>query len=134
LLRDWKDKAMRNLFEKKLEKQRLEVGHRVYLSGGYNMKPAWLGDSDGYSGEVIAFIPGKNEKSAAVVNLDSPIQVEKVRGNIVVLELRFAGEEWSESEVVNVELCDFMPEAKRWQDRRQGLWVESHADYKIINP
>ena len=125
---------MWSLFKKKPEKQRLEVGHRVYLSGGYDMKPAWLGDGERYSGEVIAFIPGQNEKPAAVVKVDSPIEAEGVRGNIVVLELRYVGAEWNESETVHVELCDFMPETKRWQDRRQGSWVESHANYKIINP
>ncbi len=126
--------SMWNQFEKKSKKQRLEVRNRVYLSGGYSVNAVWLGGGEGYSGEVIAFIPGKNEKSAAVVKVDSPIEANEMSGNIVVLELRFVGADWSESEVVNVELCDFMPEAKRWQDRKQGLWVESHADYKIINP
>jgi len=51
-----------------------------------------------------------------------------------VLELRYVGAEWNESEIVHVELCSLMPEAKSWQDRRRGVWVESHANYKIINP
>lgn len=123
---------MLNLFKKKPEKRRLEVGHRVHLAGGYDVKPSWLAEGVGYDGEVIAFIPGQNEKPAAVVKVDSPIEVKGVRGNIVVLELRYVGADWDESETVHIELCDFMPEAKRWQDRRQGLWVESHANYKII--
>ena len=98
------------------------------------MKPAWLGDVEGYLGEVIAFIPGQNEKPAAVVKVESLIEAEGVRGNIVVLELRYVGAEWNESETVHVELCNLTPEAKSWQDRRRGVWVESHANYKIINP
>ena len=125
---------MWNLLKKKPATQRLEVGHRVYLSGGYDRTPTWLGDGEGYFGEVIAFIPGQNEKPAAVVKVDSSIEAEGVRGNIVVLELRYVGAEWNEGEAVHVELCTQMPEAESWQDRRRGVWVESHANYKIINP
>ena len=83
---------------------------------------------------MIAFIPGQNEKPAAVVKVDSPIEAKGVQGNIVVLELRYVGAEWNEGEAVHVELCTLMPEAISWQDRRRGVWVESHANYKIINP
>jgi hypothetical protein len=33
---------------------------------------------------------------------------------------------------VHVELCDFQPEAKAWQHRKRGKWVESHASYKKL--
>jgi hypothetical protein len=28
---------------------------------------------------------------------------------------------------------DFRPERKRWQERRQGAWVESHATYDYLD-
>jgi hypothetical protein len=122
---------MFNLFKSQPKNQNLEIGQRIYISGGYDMKPEWLGENDGYYGEVIAFIPGQNKTLAAVIKVDSPIKVKGVSGDIVVLELRYAGAEWKQSEIVHVELCDFIPEAKRWQDRKQGLWVESHARYEV---
>ena len=122
---------MFNLFKRESKNKHLEVGHYIYLSGGYDMKPEWLGENGGYYGKVIAFIPGQNKTLAAVVKLDSPIEVKELSGDIVVLELRYAGAEWKQSENVHVELCNFMPEAKCWQDRKQGLWVESHARYDV---
>jgi hypothetical protein len=34
---------------------------------------------------------------------------------------------------VHIELCDFVPEAKPWDDRRRGVWVESHATYERVD-
>jgi hypothetical protein len=55
------------------------------------------------------------------------IQVDVATGKIVVLDLRYSDSKWTEENVVQVELCDFIPEAKPWQSRRQGKWVESNA-------
>jgi hypothetical protein len=108
----------------------LELGSRVKLSGGYDFEPTWLSGRASVTGEVAAFIPGQNDMPAAVIKLDAPITADGVTGDILVLELRYVGAVWDASGVVHVELCDFSPEAKRWQDRRQGKWVESHASYK----
>jgi hypothetical protein len=114
-----------------MEKE-LEVGNRVKLSGGYDYEPRWLSGAQFYLGSVTAFIPGQNQESAAVVALDAPIDIEGVVGNTVVLELRYVGQEWAESGTVHVELCDFEPEPKRWQERQQGKWVESNATYERV--
>jgi hypothetical protein len=53
-------------------------------------------------------------------------------GEFLVLEGRYAGQKWTDSGVVHVELCDFEPERKKWQDRKQGKWVESHAWYQRV--
>jgi hypothetical protein len=108
----------------------LTAGDRVRLFGGYDMQPTWLGDADHYMGTVESFIPGQNESPAAIVRLDRPITVEGVSGEVVVLELRYVGSEWSEGGTVHVELCDFVPEPKSWPQRRQGKWVESNASYE----
>ncbi len=43
--------------------RRLRVGDRVVVYGGYDMDPAWLAASpNGYSGEVVEFVPGQNSE------------------------------------------------------------------------
>ena len=91
------------------------------------MEPSWLHGESAYTGAVRSFIPGQNTTPAAVVELEHMIEVDATMGQIVVLELRYANCDWTEENVVQVELCDFVPEAKPWQFRRQGKWVESNA-------
>lgn len=106
---------------------KLTAGDRVRLSGGYDMEPRWLQGKSSYTGTVCSFIPGQNSAPAAVVELEHMIQVGDAVGQTVVLDLRYSNAEWTEENVVQVELCDFIPEAKPWQSRRQGKWVESNA-------
>jgi len=51
----------------------LEEGDRVFVSGGYDMEPSWLGGWDGFSGTIERFIPGQNQEPAAVVRTDDPV-------------------------------------------------------------
>jgi hypothetical protein len=110
----------------------LQVGDRVQLSGGYDAGSTWLGEKEAVYGTVAKLIPGQNTQPAALIKLDEPLMAEGVTGEVIVLELRYVGVEWGPTETVHVELCDFEPEEKRWQDRRQGKWVESHATYKRL--
>jgi len=110
----------------------LPVGTRVKLSGGYDAGSTWLGEKQEVYGTLAKFIPGQNDPPAALIKLDEPLAADGVTGEFIVLELRYVGAEWKPTETVHVELCDFEPEEKRWQDRRQGKWVESHATYKRI--
>ena len=96
------------------------VGDRVRISGGYDVEPVWLHGELFYTGTICSFIPGQNSTPALVVELDHPIKVDAVTGRTVVLELRYEDAVWTEENVVHVELCDFVPEAKPWQHRRQG--------------
>ena len=108
----------------------LLAGDSIDLSGGYDYEPAWLGERSSLKGKVASFIPGQNDVPAAVIALDEPLIVDGLTGRTVVLEQRYEGATWALAGVVHVELCDFMPEPRRWQDRRQGKWVESHAQYQ----
>lgn len=110
----------------------LQAGDRVRLSGGYDWEPRWLSGRSQVDGHVAGFVPGQNDRPAALVKLDEPITVDGVTGSVVVLELRFAGTRWSGRGTVHVELCDFDPEPVRWQDRDRGKWVESHATYERL--
>lgn len=112
--------------------EKLNIGDRVQIGGGYDMHPQWLGGRQHYSGTLRKYIPGQNESPAAVIELDESVSFEEVTGNILILELRYAGATWKEKETVHVELCDFVPENKTWHDRKRGKWVESHATYKKL--
>jgi hypothetical protein len=107
----------------------LVLADRLRLSGGYDYEPRWLPHDQNYMGPVVAFIPGQNSDPAVVVKLDKPITVDGITGEVLVLELRYAGASWKETETVHVELCPFFPESKSWQLREKGKWVESHATY-----
>ena len=126
------------------EGRQLAVGDRITVFGGYDMNPEWLAvSSTGYPGRVQAFVPGQNDRLAAVVELDSElvlangagaIRGQLVRGRFLVLELGHVGTTWSTREPrIHVELCEDAPPAVRWQDRARGAWVESHATYRTIN-
>lgn len=110
----------------------LAVGDRIRVGGGYDAGSTWLPQGASRDGTLVQFIPGQNEAPAAVVQLDLPITAEGVTGDTLVLELRYVGATWGRTETVHVELCDFTPEPKRWQERRQGKWVESHATYERL--
>jgi hypothetical protein len=96
------------------------------------MEPSWLGGRDGFSGTIEQFIPGRNQQPAAVVRTDEPVSANGVTGSILVMELRWVGATWDSGAVAHIELCDFEPEPKRWQERRQGEWVESHASIRHL--
>lgn len=112
----------------------LQVGDRIELSGGYDYDPIYLKNPPATKriGTVIQFIKGQDEELAAVVKLDQKISGKKITGDIVVLELRHVGQTWQEPTPVHIELCDFMPEDKTWEDRKQGEWVEEAASIKLV--
>jgi hypothetical protein len=120
------------------------VGDRIWVGGGYDFKAEWMasaGGERGYRGTVVEFIPGQNKQPAPVVELDEELVLpsgavhdQEVRGRFLVLELGHAGTDWTTPKPrIHVELCDFRPEPKRWQERRQGAWVESHATYDYMD-
>jgi hypothetical protein len=123
----------------------LQVGDRIWVGGGYDYEPAWMaaaGGDFGYRGTVVQFIPGQNLQPAPVVELDEEIVLpdgagalpgREVRGRFLVLELGHTGTGWATPRPrIHVELCDFRPELKPWEERRQGAWVESHATWDYL--
>ena len=111
----------------------IRPGDRLLLSGGYDMSPRWLCGQQSHAGTVIDLIPGQGEQAAILLKLDAPVEVDGVSGGFVVLETRYVGQAWAEQGIVHIELCNFEPERKKWHDRRQGKWVESHATYELVN-
>lgn len=112
----------------------LQVGDKIELFGGYDYDPIYLKNPPATkrSGTVIQFIQGQSEEQAAVVKLDGKMSGEKITGDIVILELRHVGQTWQEPTPVHIELCDFVPEDKTWNDRKKGEWVEAAASVKFV--
>jgi hypothetical protein len=102
------------------------------LSGGYDWNPSWLQGQKYHTATITRFIPGQNDAPAVVAHLDTPISVNDVTSQVVVLDLRYQEASWDRANTVHIELCDFEPEAKTWKDRRQGKWIESHATYEKL--
>ena len=102
------------------------------LNGGYDLELPWLAGASHVDGMIEAFIPGQNKTPAAVVHLDRTLVTENASGDRAVLELRFGGATWTDTQTVHVELCNFVPDHETWAKRRQGVWVESHASYQRL--
>lgn len=98
------------------------------------MKPKWLADSNGCFATVVEYWPGQNKENALLIELDNVLKFDGFEGKYLILELRYAGDRWLEKNTVHLELLADIPERKKWQDRKQGIWIESHATYiKISN-
>jgi hypothetical protein len=116
-------------------------GTPITVSGGYDFEPEWLAGREQVTGHVEKWIPGQNTQAACVVRLDAPLTTtgpvrgarEQRTGVLLVLELRYTGQEWETSGTVHVELCATEPEDKAWADREVGAWVESHATYSFTD-
>jgi hypothetical protein len=99
------------------------------LSGGYDAGSDWLGNLASISGVVVAFAPNGVREPAAIIKLDEPLNAGGVTGDFVVMWLRWVGATWNDEGIVHIELCDFEPEHRAWDERRKGKWIESHAHY-----
>jgi hypothetical protein len=125
----------------------LQVGDRVWVGGGYDSDPTWMaaaGDDLGYRGTVLEFIPGQNLQPAAVIKLDDKIILpegagaarrQELRGTFLVLELGHEGTDWATRRPrIHVELCDFRPDSRQWQERRKGVWGLVARNVRLLGP
>ena len=110
----------------------LKEGDRVFVHGGYSMRPDWLNGRTGYEGTLERFIPGQNDTPAAVIRTDEPVATKNESGHILVMSLRYAGASWQSGAISHIELCDFEPDTARWKDRRKGAWVEAAASIQLL--
>ena len=112
--------------------QAFTKGDRPWISGGYDLALKWLGGSEGHFATVVGFWPGQNSKDSLLVELDNGLKFDEKEGKYLVLELRYKGAVWGDTETVHLELLSEIPEFKKWQYRNQGTWIESHATYKRL--
>ena len=109
----------------------LEAGQRIILQGGYDPDPEWLKGLEQRKARIIKEVPGQGAAPALLVQFEESFEIEGVRAEYAILELRHVGARWRSGAACHVEACDFLPEEEAWKDRRQGKWVESHA---LIRP
>ncbi|MBN2190740.1 MAG: hypothetical protein JW728_05975 [Candidatus Aureabacteria bacterium] len=110
----------------------LKEGSRIKLFKKNKVKSDhWLKGKNHISGTVLCFIPGQHEAPSAVIKLDQTVECEQIKGNILILELRYIDSKWSSRSEVHMELCDFIPEPRRWEERRQGITLERNAVYEV---
>jgi hypothetical protein len=116
-------------------KNNLQIGDKVEISGGYDYDIRWLRNIDeGKVQGTVKVIFGKGDtKTNAIVELFEKIKVDDFEGKFLIIRTRYEKQEITEvSGIVHLELCDFLPESKPWEERRQGEWIESHASYKKL--
>ena len=122
------------MLEKHVIKE-LNVGDQVEISGGYDYEIRWFKNIEaGKVQGIVRAIFGKEEsKTNVIVELPEKIKVDDFNGKYLVLSARYEKQENTEtSGTVHLELCDFYPESKSWEERKHGEWIESHAYYKRI--
>lgn len=110
----------------------LKEGDRVFVHGGYSMRPEWLNGRIGYEGTLERFIPGQNNTLSAVIRTDEQVITKEGAGHILIMSLRYEGASWQSGAVAHIELCDFEPDSTHWQDRRKGAWVEAAASIRHL--
>ena len=107
----------------------LQVGMRVRVYGANGNTPEWLENKRCIRGTVMDFIPAKSGSRAAVVQLDEPINYSGTKGNVLVMEIPFIDVQWTEEEIVHLELIEFLPEKKPFNSRRHGVFINGPATY-----
>lgn len=122
--------------KKKAVHRQLKVDDKIELSGGYDYEIKYLQDPPARSriGTVIKFIRNhrKYEDYSAVVKLTEPITANSITGDVLVLTTRYERQMWIYTGIVNIDLCEKIPETKV-ENQRFGEWIEAAASYIIIN-
>jgi hypothetical protein len=89
----------------------------------------------GYTGTVIEFIPRwENDNTfASVVLADQEISCGEGKGNILIMQLRYAEATWGGTteidRVVGVILC---PDLESWRKHSGCVLIDQHLTYKIL--
>jgi hypothetical protein len=114
----------------------------VHVSGGYFMDPTWLAaNRSGYDGQVVAFMSGGDRLPAVVLALDRDLVLPDeagqasgpVQGSFLVLQLGHLGADWAVTgSPVRVWLYERRPDMTPSSEGGDGVFVESHASYRII--
>jgi len=112
----------------------MKEGDRIRITGGYEVD-SLLRRIGEVRGTVVSFVPGCEPAiPAAVVRLDSAIAAEGITGDILLMELRYAGASWDigvfRFQTVGLDLCSEMPSA----GQRSCIALETHAIVEVLQP
>jgi len=117
---------------------RLQVGDRIKLFGGYDMHPRWMGDKNHYVATVLGFfdneIEGRvdDERLSASIEFDEELEFEGLTGKFGYIMGRWEKQQWLSSGIVHVHLTNVkIAEAKQITEEN-SRWMESHARYEVV--
>jgi len=71
----------------------LNVGDRIWLSGGYDIEPTWLKVVVGYPATILGFFEYDFDKFT-IAQLDQKIKSNRLESNIILMELRYQNAVW----------------------------------------
>jgi len=118
---------------------KLKVGDRIRLFGGYDMNPPWLKGGDGYNAGVLSFfdneIDGRDGDSAlsVLIEFDEEIEFKGFLGKFGFITSRWEGQTWETEGVVHVYICNSKIQTAAEINNVNSYWVESHVSYKKIS-
>jgi hypothetical protein len=117
---------------------RLQVGDRIRLFGGYDPYPRWLPDKDHHFATVLGFIDNEikgrvdDERLSAIIEFDEELEFEGLTGRFGYIMGRWEKQQWLRSRIVHVHLTDIkIVEAKQITEDN-SRWMESHACYETV--
>ena len=118
---------------------KLKVGDRIKLSGGYDMKPPWLKGGTGYFASVTGLFDNGIEKRKGDERLSASIEFEDemehkgLKGKYGFILGRWEGQEWETSGTVHCYITT-IPVTKAGDiTQDNSVWAESHAHYERID-
>lgn len=110
----------------------LEVGDQIWLSGGYDMEPAWLDGRNGYTATVIDFAEF-DLGMLVIAKLDQKLKSNALESDIILMQLRYKNSVWDDKEHVHIFFTSETPSvefvSEEWLSNN-AVWIESHANYK----
>ena len=111
----------------------LNTGDKIWLSGGYDMEPAWLRGGDGYSAMVVGF---DVSWEYVVARFESKIKFEGIENDWAILFFTFKDAVWDDKNTIRVALCKIIPPADKeiseeWLIKNTVL-MEAYATYSKI--
>ena len=114
----------------------MKEGDRIRITGGYDDDSPLRRGSGELRGTVITFVSGYEAASpAAVVRLDTPLTIDGLTSEILVMELRYESASWARGEpgtqTVGLALCSEMPSAAA-PGTGHGTPFETHAIFEVI--
>ena len=118
---------------------KLLVGDRIKLFGGYDMNPSWLFGREGYTAKVLLFfdnqIDGREDDSSISVSIefDEPLTLKGLTGKYGFIMGRWKDQKWENEGVVHVHITNNKITKASDITEENSRWVESHASYEKIS-
>jgi hypothetical protein len=119
--------------------EKLQVGDRIKLSGGYDMDPPWLKGGSGYYAKVIGFFDNNIDKRKGDERLSASIEFEEelehrgFSGKYGFMLGRWEGQLWETSGTVHVHISNVPINNSSDITKENSIWAESHAHYERVD-